>query len=287
VASGILPACEVKIMFKFAICNELWGKRPIEDVFTTAAKMGYDGVEIAAFTLAESVEEIDTTRRAEIVAAAKNAGVEIVGLHWLLAAPPGLHITTPDESIWQRTVDYLKTLIDFCGDLGGTMMVFGSPNQRNVEPPNTQDAAWARFREGLRAIAPVCQSRSVTIGIEALSPAETNIIQTVADAVALADEVAAPGIDIMIDVKAMASMPDGVVGTIEKFGARAKHVHANDPSKHAPGMGDDPADFRPILAALADSGYRGWISVEPFIYEPDPDTVAQTAIDTLKAAMPS
>ena len=90
----------------------------------------------------------------------------------------------------------------------------------------------------------------------------------------------------MIDVKAMANMPDGVIGTIKNFGARAKHVHANDPSRHAPGMGDNPADFKPILAALAESGYRGWVSVEPFIYEPDPNTVARTAIETLKAALP-
>ncbi len=273
-------------MFKFAICNELWGKRPIEEVFATAAEMGYDGVEIAAFTLAESVEQIDAARRKEIVASAADAGIEIVGLHWLLAAPPGLHVTTQDEAAYRRTVEYLKTLVEFCADLGGKMMVFGSPNQRNVEPPNTLDAARARFAEALRAASPICEARGVTIGIEALSPAETNIIQTAAEAAALADEVSAPGIDIMIDVKAMASMPDGILGTIKQFGARAKHVHANDPSRHGPGMGDEPVDFKPILAALSDSGYRGWVSVEPFIYDPDPDTVARTAINTLRAAAP-
>jgi sugar phosphate isomerase/epimerase len=273
-------------MFKFAICNEVWGKRPIEEVFKTAADMGYDGVEIAAFTLAESVEDIDADRRKEIVAAAKRSGVEIVGLHWLFAAPPGLHFTTLDDAVRQRTVDYLKLLVDFCADLGGKVMILGSPKQRNVEPPNTQEAARARFIEGLRAAAPLCQSRGVTICVEALSTAETNIIMTADEAAALADEVNAPGIDIMIDVKAMATMPDGVVGTIKRFGARAKHVHANDPSRHGPGMGDDPADFKPILAALAESGYRGWVSAEPFIYEPDPDTVARTAIKTLKAAVP-
>ena len=274
-------------MFKLAICNELWGNKPIEEVFTTAAEMGYDGVEIAAFTLADSVEQIDADRRKRIVAAAADAGVEIVGLHWLFAAPAGLHFTTPDDAVRQRTVDYLKLLVDFCADLGGKVMVLGSPKQRNIEPPNTRQDGHARFVEGLRAAAPVCQSRGVTLCVEALSPTETNIITTVDQAAALADEVDADGIDIMIDVKAMASMPEGIVGTIAKHGGRAKHVHANDPSRHGPGMGDEPADFEPILAALAESGYRGWVSVEPFIYEPDPDTVARTAIETLRAAMPS
>ncbi len=274
-------------MYKLAICNEVWGKRPIEEVFKTAAEMGYDGVEIAAFTLADSVEEIDADRRKQIAASAADAGVEIVGLHWLLASPAGLHITTPDDAPFERTVNYLKMLVDFCADLGGKVMIFGSPKQRNVEPPNTFEAARARWVEALRSVAPVCQERGVTLCIEALAPAETNIIMTVNEAAALADEVGSPGIDIMIDVKAMASMPDGVIGTIAKYGSRAKHFHANDPSKHAPGMGDEPADFKPILAALAESGYRGWVSVEPFIYEPDPDTVARTAVETLKAAMPS
>ncbi|MBN1343340.1 MAG: sugar phosphate isomerase/epimerase [Phycisphaerae bacterium] len=273
-------------MFKLAICNELWGKKPIEEVFTTAAGMGFDGVEIAAFTLADSVDDIPAARRKEIVAAADDAGIDIVGLHWLLAAPAGLHVTTPDKAVYTRTVDYLKKLVDFCGDLGGNVMIFGSPKQRNVEPPNTHEAARARLVDALRAAAPVCQARGVTICFEALAPAETNIITTVDEAAALADEVNVPGIDIMIDVKAMASMPDGVIGTIKKHGARAKHFHANDPTKHGPGMGDNPADFKPILAALAQSAFKGWVSTEPFIYEPDPDTVARTAIKTLKAAMP-
>ncbi len=273
-------------MFQYAICNELWGKKPIDEVFRTAAGMGFDGVEIAAFTLADSVDEIDAGRRKEIVASAQDAGVAIVGLHWLFAAPAGLHFTTPDDAVRGKTVDYLKKLVDFCGDLGGKVMILGSPKQRNVEPPDTLEDATKRFADGLRQVAPVCQARGVTICIEALSPQETNIITTVDEAAALADEVGAEGIDIMIDVKAMASMPDGVLGTIRKYAARAKHVHANDPTRHGPGMGPDPVDFKPILAALAESGYRGWVSVEPFIYEPDPDTVARTAIETLKAATP-
>jgi sugar phosphate isomerase/epimerase len=272
-------------MFKLAICNEVWGKRPVEEVFATAAGLGYNGVEIAPFTLADSAEEIASERRRQIVEAAAKASVEIVGLHWLFVSPPGLHMTTPDEGTRQRTVNYLRTLIDLCADLGGKVMVFGSPKQRNIEPPNTLAAARTNMIQGLRDVAPLCQQRGVTLCLEALSHKETNLITTVAQAAEVVDQVGTPGIDIMLDVKAMASMPDGIVNTIKKFGRRAKHFHANDPSRHAPGMGNAPVDFYPILEALTKSGYTGWISVEPFIYEPDPDTVAKTAIETLKAAM--
>ena len=96
---------------KFATCNEYFEGWKIEDVFDYAAEIGYDGVEIAPFTLASSVDEIGSQRRGEIRAAAAAAGVEIVGLHWLLASPEGLYIDHPDDAIRSRTRDYLKELI--------------------------------------------------------------------------------------------------------------------------------------------------------------------------------
>ena len=76
---------------KFATCNEYFENIPIEDVFNYAADLGYEGVEIAPFTLAPSVEDISAVRRDEIRAAAAKAGVEIVGLHWMVR-PTALHV---------------------------------------------------------------------------------------------------------------------------------------------------------------------------------------------------
>ena len=116
---------------KFATCNEYFENWAIEDVFNYAADLGYDGVEIAPFALAASVEVISAARRDEIRAAAEKAGVEIVGLHWLLASPKGLYITHPDPEIYQRTCAYFKALVQFCGDLGGEVMIIGSPTGRH------------------------------------------------------------------------------------------------------------------------------------------------------------
>ncbi len=270
---------------KFAICNEVWRDVPIEQIFAKAAEIGYAGVELAPFTLAESVEDIPAARRQEIVRAAADADVEIVGLHWLFVSPTGLHLTTPDAAVRQRSADYLKALADFCGDVGGKVMVFGSPQQRNIEPPMTFEEGWARAKEVYAAAGDTLAARGVTLTIEALAPAETNFIQTAADAAKMADEIGHPNIDIMLDCKAMASMPDGIEGTIAKLGSRAKHLHANDPSGKGPGM--NGTDFGPILAAVAKTSFKGWVSVEPFDYKPDPDTVARTAYETLTKALQS
>jgi len=270
-------------MIRLAICNEVWRDRPIEQVFETACAMGYEGVELAPFTLAESVDAISARRRREIRAAAELAGVEIVGLHWLFVSPEGLHLTTNDDAIWRRSVDYLKALAHFCGDLGGSVMIFGSPNARNVASGQSFKGAWTRACDALREAGQVAQERDVYLCFEALPAQNTNFVNEAVQAVELIEQVAHPNVAMMLDVKAASEMADGIVGTIARFGSVARHVHANDPSGRGPGM--DGIDFGPVMAAVRDSGYQGWVSVEPFDYQPDPDTVARTAIETLRAAM--
>lgn len=275
---------------KFATCNEPWRDEPIEEVFATAARIGYTGVEIAPFTLAETVDEISAARRKEIVKAAGDAGVEIVGLHWLLVSPKGLHITTADAALRQKTVDYMKKLVDFCGDLGGKVMVHGSPKQRDVEAGSTFDDAWKRARDVFAACGPTCAERDVMLTIEALSTKETNFINTATEAAKLAEEVGHPNIGIMLDLKAMSAMPEGIIENIKRFGAKAAHFHANEPCGKGVGMpltSDEGknVDLKPVLAELKASGFQGWVSVEPFDYNPDPTTVAEVGFKALTAAV--
>jgi sugar phosphate isomerase/epimerase len=280
-------------MFKLATCNEPWnGVATVEEVFETAARIGFDGVELAPFTLAEDVNDISTPRRQEIVRAAGNAGVEIVGLHWLFLSPKGLHLTSPDDTVRRRTAEYLRSLADFCADVGGKVMILGSPKQRNIEPPTTYEQAWDRAKDLLASCGDTLADRGVTLCIEALAPAETNFVQTLDESTRMADEIGHPNIDVMLDVKAISSMPDGVNGTIQRFGRRARHFHANHPSAKGVGMPLEPAQGEPIdwaavMRSLADSGFSGWVSCEPFDYKPDPTTVAETAFRTLKAALPA
>ena len=279
-------------MMRLATCNEPWnGVASIEEVFRIAARIGFEGVEIAPFTLADHADDISVARRKEIVRAAADAGVKIVGLHWLFVSPKGLHMTTPDTAVRQKSIDYLKSLTNLCGDLGGTIMILGSPKQRSIEPPTTHEEGWKRMRDILAACGNVLAERNVDLCIEALAPSETNFVQTLDEASRMADEVGHPKVGVMLDVKAMSSMPDGIMGTIRKFGKRTRHFHANHPSLKGVGMplepGDgEPVDWSAILLALDQTGFDGWVSCEPFVYKPDPTTVAEVAYTTLKAAMP-
>jgi sugar phosphate isomerase/epimerase len=267
--------------FRYALCSEVY-KTPIADTIRRIAELGFEGIEIAPFNVAESVDDVPPARRQEVRRLAERAGIEIIGLHWLLVGPPGLHLTAADDAVRARTSRYLVSLVHFCADLGGSRMVLGSPKQRSLEPGTDPRLAAKRAAEALRPAAEACGEREVRLLIEPLNPAETNFIVTVEEARALAGEIGHPSVGYILDVKAMSGMPRGIEGTIREHGRGAGHFHANEPSGVGPGMGD--LDFRPILAALKESGYAGWVSSEPFNYQPDPDTVARTALRTLREA---
>jgi sugar phosphate isomerase/epimerase len=267
--------------FRFALCSEVY-KLSIDETIRRAAEIGFDGIEIAPFNVAESVDDVPTGRRKAIRRLAEDLGIEIIGLHWLLVSPKGLHLTTPDGAVRERTIDYLQSLANFCADLGGRTLVLGSPRQRNVLAGDSPVAAKKRAADGLRDVAKVCGERGVQLLLEPLNPTETNFLQTVEEAKALADRIDHPSVGYVLDCKAMSGMPGGIVGTILEHGGASWHFHANEPSGLGPGMGK--LDFRPILSALKKSGYGGWVSTEPFNYEPDSDTVARTALRTLRAA---
>jgi sugar phosphate isomerase/epimerase len=265
---------------KFAMCNEFCEGRPFEDVCRLAADTGYDAVEIAPFTLADSVLDIPAERRAEIRAAAAGQGLEIAGLHWLLARPEGLHLNSPDADVRRRTVDYLHAEIDFCSDLGGANMIVGSPKQRNVLPGQDCEEVWDRAVGVFGALAIHAAERGVCLCIEPLAPAETNFLCTAAEARRLVDAVGHPHFRMMLDVKAMCGDEEPIPEIIRKSKGYFEHFHANDANLQGPGFGD--TDFAPIVQALREVGYDGCVSVEVFDFSPGPETIARESLRYLK-----
>src|SRR5712671_2315380 len=117
--------------FHQAICNEIYGKTGFADACKSIRGIGYGGIEIAPFTLAESPSEITAEQRKQYRDTIESEGLKFVGLHWLMVSPKGLHVTTPDRLLRERSWQHITDLIDLCADLGDDgVMVFGSPKQR-------------------------------------------------------------------------------------------------------------------------------------------------------------
>lgn len=268
---------------KLAVCNEFFEDWKIEDVFNYAAEIGCDGVELAPFTLAESVTQISAKQRSDIRKAAEKAGVEIVGLHWLLASPPGLYLTHPDTAIRDKTEDYIKALINFCGDLGGQIMIHGSPAQRNIQKGWDREECWQYAVDIFSNCTAEMEQNNVTYCIEALTGKETNILNSISEALKMVADVGHPNFQTMVDTKAAAAENKPHVDVIAEAGKAMRHVHVNDPNLRGPGFGD--LQFASILRALKDRHYDGYISVEVFDFKPDPKTIAARSIGYLKGIL--
>ena len=266
---------------KFGICNEIFKEwNDIERTIDYVKGLGYDGLEIAPFTLSPYCTDIDSATRTRIVKAAEKVDLEILGLHWVLVGPDGIHINSPDPALRQRTADYLIALANLCGDLGGKVMIFGSPKQRSVDPGLTYDQAFEYTAEAFEKSLPTCEAQGVTWCMEPLTHLETNFCTSAAETAELIERVNHPNFRLLLDVKAMAFEKQSRAELIQKHGHHLAHFHANDENLNGPGWGD--VDFAPIFEALKAIDYRHYVSVEVFNFEPGPEAIATKSLEYMK-----
>ncbi len=267
-------------MIRLGLCNELFEGWEFGRVCRTVKALGYDGLEIAPFTLAPRITDLSAERRRELRAMVEEAGLATIGLHWLLAKTDGFYLTSPDAAVRRRTADYFLALAEATRDLGGELMVLGSPKQRDLLPGVDDRQAFEYAAEVFATIAPSLEALGVDLCLEPLAPSETNFLNTCDQANELIARVDHPRFLLHMDVKAQSSEPGTTVPElIARHAPRAGHFHAQDTNLRGPGMGD--VDFGPILKALVASGYDRWVSVEVFDYSAGAEETARRSIECL------
>lgn len=265
---------------KYAICNETFEGWDHAKICDTIVALGYTGLEVAPFTLAPLITDVSAAQRAELRRQAERAGVTIIGTHWLLAKTTGFYLNTPDDAVRAKTGDYFAALAEATAEMGGNLMVLGSPLQRNLLPGVTAEQADELTCDTLSRCLSTLERTGVTLCLESLGPVETNYLNTAAHAVRLIERLKHPNVKLHLDVKAMSTEPQSIPDTIRANRDHTFHFHANDPNRRGPGFGD--TDFQPIFQALKDANYAGWVSVEVFDYLPDPETIARESIRYMK-----
>jgi sugar phosphate isomerase/epimerase len=259
---------------KFAICQEMFEDWDWQRQCQFVAEIGYRGIEVAPFSLAARITDVSADQRHTMRQQAEVCGLTIIGLHWLLAKTEGLHLTTADASVRRKTSDYLIELGNACADFGGSLMVFGSPDQRNLERGMPRQAAYEHAAEVFRSALPPLAERGVHICMEPLTSRETDFVTTCAEAMELIEMVGHSNFCLHQDVKAMLGAEQESIPTlIERFAPHVGHFHVNDTNLLGPGMGE--TDFAPIFEALLRAKYTGWVSVEVFDYKPGAEKIAR------------
>ena len=271
---------------RIALCNEILADMPLQRQCDYAARLGYDGLELAPFTLDPAPQHISTVQAEKIRATAEASGLVVTGLHWLLVKPDGLSLTDPDAAVRARTLEMMIRLSGLCAELGGAVLVHGSPKQRQIAPGDTHAVALDRLRDALAQVALAAARAGVVYCIEPLSRKETALVNTVAEAAELVRSIDHPNLRTMIDCSAAGltetqSLPE-LIDRWMPTGLIA-HVQVNDPNRRGPGQGEMP--FAPIVAALKRNNYAGVIAVEPFDYVPDGAGVAAFSIGYLRGLL--
>jgi len=267
-------------MIQFGICNEIFKDWTLDDTFAYAAKVGYDAVEIAPFTIAKHVTDISAAQRQQIKDAAARHKIAISGIHWVLVQTEGLHLTHPDPAVRARTSAYFGELAKFCADIGGKTIVVGSPKQRNILENVSAQQAWDFATEVFREPVMRAEQHGVTICFEPLAPSETNFVNTAACAIQFVEQLHTPHFKIILDVKAMSSEAKTIPDIIRESWPHFAYFHANDKNLKGPGFGE--VDFLPIAAALKEVGYQGCVSVEVFNFDEGPEVIATQSLACLR-----
>jgi len=269
---------------KFAICQEMFVDWEWERQCRLIAEIGYTGIEVAPFTLASSITDVSPEQRRTMRKQAEDQGLQIVGLHWLLAKTEGLHLTSASAAVRQATAKHLIALGQACADFGGELMVFGSPLQRSLETGMTRAQADSHAAEVFGAVLPAFADRGVCICLEPLSTQDTDFVNTCAEAMEIIKTVDQPNFKLHQDVKAMlVAETDDIPTLIERHAEHLGHFHVNDGNLLGPGMG--ATNFTPIFETLLKVNYQDWVSVEVFDYKPGAEKIARDSMTYMQETL--
>jgi sugar phosphate isomerase/epimerase len=274
---------------RHAICNEIFEGWTFPAAAKAIRAAGYEGVEIAPFTLAESPAKISVEQRRQVRSIIDSEGLKFVGLHWLMVSPQGLHVTTPDRDLRERSWRHIRELIDLAADLGpggaqdSGVMVFGSPKQRSTVDGATVAEATGWFVEGLADVAGHALERHVTILVEALPLNQSDVVTSLDQAAAIVRQIASPAIRTMFDTHNAVDETEPHAALVEKYFDLIRHVHVNEMDGKHPGLGD--YDFKPVLATLRRLNYQRWVSLEAFDFSFGAERIARESIEYLNGEM--
>ena len=230
---------------------------PLQSI-DTLARLGFDYAEPAlAHTLALAPDALEAAR-AKVTA----SGIRVETMNWFL---PGTEIKlTGPEADPAKIRPYVERALQLAESFGAKVIVFGSPGARTVPDGFPRDKAWGQLKDFLHICGEVIQSRGygMQIGIEALRRPETNIVNSVAEALKLAREVNHPKIRIIVDFYHLAFENEDPAVIL---GARDMIVHLQiaDPRERTFPI-DEAGEPRygQFFTNLRTIGYEGRISIE-------------------------
>jgi sugar phosphate isomerase/epimerase len=240
-----------------------------------AARLGFDAVEVfASGTDAVNAAELHDllhTHHLSLAALGTGAG-------WLKHK---LTLTSPDAAVRERAVAFVRSIIDLGGPFGASAII-GSMQGRWGDGLDKQ-AALELLTRALNTLGDHARIHGVPLMYEPLNRYETNLVNTMEEGVHLLKSLTTDNVVLLADLFHMNIEETDLAAALRTGGRRIGHVHFVDSNRRPAGRGH--LDFMPIIAALRDIGYQGYLSAEALPY-PTPWEAAQQTITTYRRLVP-
>lgn len=250
-------------MNKLGIFVNFWEKNWACDLpkyIRKAGKLGFDVLEFQAQALLDMSKEMMD----ELKKIAADANVELT---YSLGLDAAYDISSADESVRKRGIEYLNRIVERIGYMDGQIISGVSYAGWGCVPRNdltgNKEPIVQRSIDSMKRIVKKAQDYGVTYCVEVVNRFEGCILNTAEEAVEYVKRVDAPNIGILLDTYHMNIEENSFRDAILTAGDMLKGFHTGDNNRRCPGRGH--IDFDEIFAALAEIGYQGRIVSEPFV----------------------
>ncbi len=246
----------------------------LEDAFAQAEAFGFDAVEIfpssAAGLDVEGVKALATRHGRAIAAVGTGAGWVVH--KWTL--------TNSDPAIRARATEFIADMIDVAGRLGAPAII-GSMQGR-WEGAVTREEALGLLSNALEALGERAARHGVPLLYEPLNRYETNLLNTIGDTARFLSSLRTSNVLLLADLFHMNIEECDLPQAFRDAGAKVGHVHFADSNRRAIGFGHTAVP--PVIDALREIGFRGYLSAE-ILPLPNPETAARQTIESFRAAL--
>ena len=240
-------------------CTAAFGMADLKTIIDTAARIGYDAVEITAALHTP----VDTTpqRRREVKGYLRDAGIACSGLHYIFDGT--LRLLSQDAEMMKKSVAYLNRVVDLAADFEAPTVIVGSGGiTRNFEPGWDRPRSIACMQEVLHTVGDHAEEKGVILAVEAINRYETQFLNTMQEASEFVLQIDHPNVRTMADTYHMNIEEKDPADSVRKYGYLLQNLHLADSNRMAPG--DGHFDFESVVRALKDIGYSKVCSYEVF-----------------------
>lgn len=240
-----------------------------------AAALGFDAVEV----FPRSAEEFDAkllkallaTHRLQLAGMGTGAG-------WLAHK---VRLTDPDAALRRRARDFAGGIVDLAGSFGAQTIIGSMQGRWGDGVTREQALGW--LAEALEQLGPRAHAQGVPLLFEPLNRFETNLFNRVEETLEFLKTLRTQSVKLLCDLFHMNIEEADIAAALRLAGDKLGHIHFVDSNRHAVGFGH--TDMKPIVQALREMGYTGYVSAE-VLPLPDSDRAAKQTLDAYRRLFP-